>query len=350
MRRYSAIFIYLGWILLSIGLAWVFPQVGAKGGPLATEWTTKLAVFVIFLNQGLVLPTEDLKQGLMKWKFHLSALTFIFGVFPLLTLIWILGLQRLLHDTGSGLASGDILLGYLYLGLLPTTITTAVVYTSKAGGDSPAALFTTAVSNVMGVFTVPLMVGGILVVSGFEAELEGFHLGPTLLKISSLILVPLLVGQLLRPWGKTWAGRHKGFLKNLNVGLIYFIVFAAFSESFVSGTWEGYDSLFVGVHFVSLALLLALVNVLAWMTGRLLFKEQGDRIAYTFCASQKTLAAGVPMAGAIFSAASPDLGMVLLPIMIYHPLQLILGGSLIGFWSERTKSKGRYQKVDKMPQ
>jgi len=40
----------------------------------------------------------------------------------------------------------------------------------------------------------------------------------------------------------------------------------------------------------------------------------------------------VPMAHLIFGA-NPAIGLILLPIMIYHPLQLLAGGMLAQRWS-----------------
>jgi len=47
-------------------------------------------------------------------------------------------------------------------------------------------------------------------------------------------------------------------------------------------------------------------------------------IAAAFCGSQKSLVSGVPMASALFSAAA--MGPVLFPIMIDHPMQLVVCG------------------------
>jgi len=55
-----------------------------------------------------------------------------------------------------------------------------------------------------------------------------------------------------------------------------------------------------------------------------------------FCGSKKTLASGVPMAQLIFGA-TPALGLILLPLMIYHPFQLAVGGMLAQKWAELKK-------------
>jgi len=59
-----------------------------------------------------------------------------------------------------------------------------------------------------------------------------------------------------------------------------------------------------------------------------------DRIAVVFCGSKKTLVSGVPMAQIIFNG-DPRLGLILLPLLVYHPLQLVVSGLLAGRWSRR---------------
>lgn len=333
MRKLPINSYFIG-VVSALVLAALFPELGAKGGPLRTEILTKLAVILIFFNQGLTLPTEDLRRGVLQWKFHLGAQLFIFALFPL----GVLGMLVGLRTAGAGWLGPDLWLGYLYLGLLPTTITTAVVYTSKAGGNAAAALFSTALSNVLGIFIVPtLMI--LAAQQAFPGQPQGaFALGPVLLKIMGLILAPLLVGQACRPLARDWAARHKALLRNTNVGFVYFIVFSAFADSFQNGAWEGFGPGFLLGQAALCALVLAVASGLAWGLPGGLRQSRHDRIAFFFCASQKTLAAGVPMAGSIFIGEAPVLGLVLLPIMLYHPLQLILGGYLLGRWKPEAET------------
>ncbi|HTD06602.1 bile acid:sodium symporter, partial [Undibacterium sp.] len=47
-----------------------------------------------------------------------------------------------------------------------------------------------------------------------------------------------------------------------------------------------------------------------------------DEITVVFCGSKKSLASGVPMAKVLFAGNS--VGMVLLPLMLFHQLQLMV--------------------------
>ena len=52
-----------------------------------------------------------------------------------------------------------------------------------------------------------------------------------------------------------------------------------------------------------------------------------------FCGSKKTLASGVPMAQILF--IGQPLGMIVLPIMIFHQIQLMVCGVIANYWSKQ---------------
>lgn len=319
-------------ILAAVFLGWLFAEVGAKGGLLRTEITTKVAVFIIFLNQGLTLPTEDLKRGFLQWRFHLFCFLFIFLFFPGMTGLGLLGLNAMVG--GAEWWTSDLQLGFLFLGILPTTITTAVVYAGKSGGNVGSAIFSTAFTNVAGIFIVPL---ASLYLASSLGILDGggtYSALPIIGKILLLLFLPFVLGQCLRPWLKGWVGNHKNWVRNANVYLVYFIVFAAFANSFQQDTWAQFPLFFLGVVFLLTGLMLLFFTGTAWLLVSALGFDRGDRISGLFCGSQKTLAAGIPLASSIFIGARPDMGLVILPLMIYHPLQLILHGYFVGRWEK----------------
>ncbi len=318
-------FLQKNWFVLAlpatVGLAWLLPGVGASGGWLRTEVTTKLAVAVIFLSQGLTLPAAALKQGALQWKLHGLVQSFTFLLFPLLGL----ALDALL---GSRLAP-DLRLGFLYLCVLPSTISTSVVLTTVAGGNTAGAIFNAVLSNVLGVFITPLWVTWLMQAGG-----QSQPLGPVVREIIVLLLVPLVLGQAARSVLRTWADARKKRLGDLNSGLILFIVFAAFCNSVEARVWSQYGFDVTLVAFAGVIIIFSLATGLVEVLARLLQLDRADRIAASFCAPQKTLASGVPLAKVIFGA-HPGLGLILLPIMFYHPLQLLVCGLLAGRWAKR---------------
>ena len=309
-------------LIFAVALAWVFPQGGAGGGPLPVEQLVTAGVIVIFLLQGLTLASEQVWQGLVRWRLHLFIQLFIFGVTPLLAIGLVVGV--------GGRLPADLAVGFVFLGALPTTISSALVFTTLAGGNITLALVNTTIANLAGILLTPLWVSAFARVQGGEVPL-----GPVILKIALLILLPLGVGQVLRPGLHRWADAQRKRFGMISSAIVLFIVYNAFCESVVSGFWlqTGPGVTFgaaglVGIYFAAV-MLLVLIAV------RVLRIKPGDGSAVVFCASHKTLAAGVPMAKLIF-AGHPGLGLVLLPIMLYHPLQLIVGGALIGWFRRRS--------------
>jgi solute carrier family 10 (sodium/bile acid cotransporter), member 7 len=196
-----------------------------------------------------------------------------------------------------------------------------VVLTTQAGGNTSGALFNAVLSNLAGVVLTPLW---ILLMVGGSGEMR--PLGPVLRELSLLIVLPLLVGQVLRRWGAAMVETRRTALGNLNQSIILFIVYVAFANSVAAGFWAGQSVWGVWHAAALVGILFFLATVFVRLLASWFRLDRSDRIAAYFCGTQKTLAAGVPLAQVIFGA-HPALGMILLPIMLYHGLQLMLGGA-----------------------
>jgi sodium/bile acid cotransporter 7 len=191
MRRLFAVLLrnaFLVGLLTALLLALVWPRPGGPDGFLRADLLSKLGIMLIFFLQGLSLPTSELSRGFRSLRLHAFIQACIFLLAPLFLLPLALAFKLLFNET---LASG-----FIFLALLPTTISSAVAFTSTAGGNTAAALFNTTLANVLGVFWVPL--GSILLLSS-ESGLPLNLVLPLLLKLSWLLLLPLLAGQCLRP-------------------------------------------------------------------------------------------------------------------------------------------------------
>jgi sodium/bile acid cotransporter 7 len=269
----------------------------------------------VFFVQGLVLAFEALRTGLWRWRLH--------GVVQLFTYVLIPVLGLALDAIGGRWLPEELRLGFLFLAVLPTTISSAVVFTALAGGNTAGALVNTTMSNLLGVVATPLWVSVLLHVRG-----EAPPLWPMVQGLLLLVLAPLVLGQLVRPLLCAWADRHRARLTQLNSIIVLYIVYAAFCSSVSSHVWTEHGWELALVALAGAVILLATVLALVFAAVRLAGLASGDRIAAVFCASQKTLAAGAPMAKLIF-AANPGLSVILLPVMFYHPLQLIVSGALV---------------------
>jgi len=301
---------FLCGMVLATVLAYFFPGFGATGGGMHAEWVINIGVFVVFFLHGVNLSSEQIRHGLKNWRLHIMVQAFTFVVFPV---IW------LICDKAFGaFIPALLMLGFLYLCALPSTISSSVALTGSAGGNVPAAILNASMSSVFGIFMTPWLVS--LVIGTGSG---GIDLGPTLLKLSLMLLLPLVLGQLVRPLIGKFFARHKKYTNLIDKIVILLLVYAAFCNSMVSGLWQTQGNAVIAMAFVGSGVLLAVILLLTTGTARALKFNHADKVAAVFCGTKKSLAAGAPMAALIFGN-NPGLGLILLPIMIYHPLQLIV--------------------------
>lgn len=297
---------YILGILAAVAAAALLPVHGAAVAPF--KLFTQVAVALLFFLYGARLSREAVVAGVGNWRLHVTALTVTFVAFPLVGVASSGLLDRLL-------ASPLMLMGVLYLCCLPSTIQSSVALVSSARGDVAAAVCTASASNLVGVFASPLLVGLILQAQGAGVSIDAVR------SIVLQLLVPFVAGQAMRRWIGPWTERHKRILGLYDRGTILLIVYGAFSAAVVAGVWRqvSLPDFAVVAAFCLVLLNLALIGLRKG--ARALGFPVKDEIVLTFCASQKGIAAGVPMAALIFPPA--EAGLILLPVLIYHQFQLI---------------------------
>lgn len=306
---------FVAGLAAAVALAFAAPGAGAPDGWMRPALTTKAAVALIFFFQGLSLNLAELRAGIASWRLHVYVEGFVFVAFPLVGLLVDATVFRFLPT--------ELRTGFLFLCVLPSTISSCVVYTALAGGNTAGALFNASVSNVAGVVITPLWIGAILSAGG-----HSFELAPVIGSIATLVLVPFVIGQMVRPAVRALATKMVPVMRGLSSVLILFMVYAAFAGSVAKGVWAGLGAgALAGAIVGSIGLFGAVLGIV-WTTTRAAGLGPADRIAALMCAPQKTLAAGVPMAQLVF-AGHPGLGLILLPVLVYHPVQLIVGAWLI---------------------
>lgn len=316
------------WFLLSmVGatvMAWAFPNPGAAGGWLHPELVTKAGVALIFFLHGVALSFDALKAGTLRWPLHVLVQTSTFLMFPLLGLM----LNAVLGDA----LSQELKLGLFFLCALPSTVSSSVAMTATAHGNVAGAVFNATLSSVLGVFLTPLWIAFVLKTGG-----QSHPIGPVILDLVRWLILPLAVGQSCRPWLAAWAKRNKPRIGLVDRATIVLLVYTSFCDSFKQEVWTGNSIGQLGLIAAISALLFALAMGVMARAAKLMNFSREDEIAAMFCGSKKTLASGVPMAKLIFGA-HPGLGLILLPIMIYHPLQLIVCGVLAQRWGKEVRT------------
>jgi sodium/bile acid cotransporter 7 len=113
------------------------------------------------------------------------------------------------------------------------------------------------------------------------------------------------------------------------------VVYGAFSEAVAQGLWHQLTPESTAVMIlINIMLLGVLLATTTWTARRLGFNHQ-DEITIVFCGSKKSLAAGVPMANILFAGHS--VGMIVLPLMLFHQIQLMACAVLARRYARRTE-------------
>lgn len=308
--------------MAAVLLAFAFPEPGSRTGWLHPETLNNAGIALILFLQGLSLAFEKVKAGAGNWRLHIIVQTFTFLVFPLVGLGF-----HFLAPLAWPSEPEAIRSGFLYLCVLPSTVSTSVVLTAVAHGNTAGALFNAAFSNILGVFLTPVLVHLLMQTAGQSAPL-----GPILLKVMLLTLAPFFGGMILRRFVKQWVEAHKAWVARISNTVILIIVYSAFCDSIHENIWRRYGITLTAQVFALVVLLFALMSGLIGFTCRSVGLGREDAIAAYFCAVKKTLAMGVPLAMLIFGQRH-DLSLILLPIMFYHPLQLLANGILANHWA-----------------
>jgi sodium/bile acid cotransporter 7 len=296
-------------ILLLLGTVLLATLLPARG-----VWSTvasvaaDVGIVLLFFLHGAKLSREAVVDGARNWRLHLAVLGTTFLIFPLL-----------------GLAFGNlaalpplVLQGLLFLTLLPSTVQSSIAFTAIAHGNVAAAVCSASFSNLIGIALTPALVA--LTIGGVGGEGAGVSIAAVEAIVLQL-LVPFIVGHLLRPWIGEFVTRRKAVLSVVDRGSILLVVYAAFGAAVVEGLWHRVSAADLALLALLCTLLLGIVMLFTTLLARLMKLERGDAIVLLFCGSKKSLASGVPMAGVLFAPA--QVGIVLLPVMLFHQIQLI---------------------------
>ena len=310
-------------LLGTVTLASVLPASGVAAQ--ALEGITVAAVALLFFLHGAKLSRDAIVAGLSHWRLHLVVVGTTFALFPLLG--W--ALRPLLLP----LVTPGLYTGILYLCVLPATVQSAIAFTAMARGNMPAAICSASASTLLGIVITPLLVGLLLP----EAQQAGAAQHDTLANIGRItlqLLVPFVVGHLLRPWIGGFVQRRAAALKLVDQGSILLVVFTAFSAAVVEGLWRQLPaSALLGLVVVCAVLLTLALVTTTWVARRMGFSKE-DEITLVFCGSKKSLASGVPMAKVLF--ASHAVGAIVLPIMVFHQMQLMVCAVLAQRYARRS--------------
>lgn len=299
-------------------LATILPCYGL--GAEILKGLTTVAIGLLFFLQGARLSREAVVAGLVHWRLQLVVLVSTFALFP------VLGLA--LKAMMPGVLDNALWAGILFVCVLPSTVQSSIALTSIGRGNVAAAVCAATASNLIGIVLTPILVALVL---GTRGE-TGSH-GGEVLKIVEELLLPFIAGQLLRPWIAAWVHRHKALLSYTDRSSILLVVYTAFSEAVIQGIWKSLPLAELVKLFVMDSLLLTIVLFATALASRFLRFNKADEVTIVFCGSKKSLATGVPMANVLFPTAA--IGTMVLPLMIFHQIQLMVCAVLARRYASR---------------
>lgn len=310
---------YIILIVSMVVLASILPARGAAAP--AFGLATKIAIALVFFLHGAKLSREAVIKGVTHWRLHLLVLAATFVLFPVLCL----GLAAL----PGAITPAALAPGLIFLGCLPSTIQSSIGFTAVARGNVAATVASATASNLLGIALTPLLAAMLMHTQG------GFSLHSAQSIVLQLLL-PFIAGQVLRPWVGPWISARARAVGYVDRGSILLVVYSAFSEAVVQGIWTKVSALDLVRLLILCVVLLAAVLLATLFAARAFQFNKEDEITIVFCGSKKSLASGVPMAGVLFPGAT--LGLILLPIMVFHQIQLMACAVIAGAYAKRADS------------
>lgn len=307
-------------ILYMIALAFFIPELAHL---LPLDSFTGVGISLIFFFYGLKLSPEKLKSGLSNWRLHILVQTITFIIFPLVVIAirpFFLGNQE----------EEMVWLGLLFLGALPSTVSSSVVMVAIAKGNIPAAIFNASISGLIGIAVTPLWMG---LFSGSEVT-GSIDFVDVYTNLLLEIFAPVLVGLLLRRWLGAFAQKYSSALSNFDKSVILAVIYKSFVHSFESGVFASMnvvDFLILSTWVILLFILIYGITML--LSYKLKFNFE-DQITALFCGTKKSLTHGTVFSKVLF-ATSPALGIILLPIMLYHAFQILIISVIAGKYGRR---------------
>ena len=293
-------------LFIAAAFAAIFPADGWVRSPI--EALVLGAIALLFFFHGLRLSRESVIAGLGHWRLHGAILAVTFLAYPLAAL----GLATAFPQA----LSPELWVGMLFLACVPSTVQSSISLISIAKGNVPAAVAQAAASNLAGIMLTPLVASALIAVQGADLPLSNIG------KIAGQLLLPFALGHLLRPWLFRFAKPHLNRMALLDKAVIVLVVYAAFSTATREGIWQRLDGGTILIVTGLCFFLLVLGMGMAVTASKLCRFNRPDGLTLFHAGSLKSLATGVPMAQILIVPA--QLGMVIIPLMIFHQLQLII--------------------------
>ncbi len=297
-------------LLAAIALSLVLPVQGEWRG--AAQFISNAAVFLLFFLNGLRLPRHEVSAGIGNHRLLWPLVLWCYGAMALAGwLVW---------QGGQGWMPPLLALGFLYLGCLPSTVQSATAYSSLAGGNVASSVVAAALLNLLGVFiTAPLF-------SALAGSANAGFNPDGLIKVVGILLVPFILGQIAQGWLGGWVKDNRSLVTGMDRTSIAIAVYVAFSGAVEQRFWTRVDAAGWAWLVFGVAVVLLVGHLGAWLVSGVLRLDRPNRITMLYAGAQKSIAMGAPLAAVLFPPAAA--GVILLPILLYHLVQLVLAAPI----------------------
>ena len=313
--------VFDNYTLIIIGVILAASFVPAQGsGEVFFRWLTNGAIALLFFLHGAKLSRQAIIAGALHWRLHLLIFAFTFIFFPVLMVALTPVLKPLLGN--------ELWVGMLYLAALPGTVQSAIAFTSMARGNIPAAVCAASASSLVGILITPMLVKLML-----DADAGTTGMLDAIIKISLQLLFPFLLGHYMRRWIGNFVDNNRRWLLYVDQSSILLVVYTAFSSAVVGGLWTTVPPMALIILTVVCSVILAVVLTVTTWTSRAMGFNKEDEITIVFCGSKKSMATGVPMAQVLFAGGA--VGPAILPLMIFHQIQLMVCAVMAQHYARR---------------
>ncbi|NUF27733.1 MULTISPECIES: bile acid:sodium symporter family protein [Gilliamella] len=285
------------------------------------EHLTTFAIGLLFFMHGAKLSLQSIVLGIKNWRLHLLIFATTFVIFPLLGLM--------MKFLVPSFLSQELYLGFVYLCVLPATVQSAIAFTSIAKGNVAAAICSASASTLLGVFISPVLVGLLMNTQSSGA----MNMLDAITSIMLKLMLPFVLGHLSRRFIGKWVDKYKSVISKTDRLSILLVVYVAFSDAVANGIWSQISLLSLLEIVLYSIMLLTIVLLITTYGSRLFGFSKEDEITIVFCGSKKSLASGIPMASVIFPISI--MGVIILPLMIFHQVQLMVCAVLAARYAKR---------------
>ncbi|WP_234035793.1 bile acid:sodium symporter [Erythrobacter insulae] len=303
-------------LVIATGLALALPAMGETRE--AAQIVSNVSIFLLFLVNGMRIARGEIVNAIGNWRFFAPLVLFVFGGMAMMGA----GFSFL----AALFAAPEIALGFIFLGVLPSTIQSATSYTTLAGGNAALSVVGAALINILGVFvSAPLFAA----LAGSAAVDLGTE---TILRIGMILLLPFVIGQVLQGFTRSWLIKQKSKVVWLDRIVIGIAVYVAMSGAVAQGLMTSMSPSAASWLTLITVVFLVLAYGLAWKISGFGGYARADRIAFVFAGPQKSVAIGAPLAAILFEPAVA--GFVIAPLLLYHLLQLAVAAPLATRFAE----------------